>query len=46
MSFQGNNWVFTFPYTTDKAADEVYQVVNTAFTTRARLNGYPTPQLE
>ena len=46
VTFQGSNWVFTFPYTTEKAAEEVYQLVNTAFATRARLNGFHTPQLK
>lgn len=46
LTFQGSDWVFTFPYTSDKASEEVYQVVTTVFASRAWLNGLYTPQLE
>lgn len=46
VTFQGSDWVFTFPYAGDKASEEVYQVVNTVFASRAWLNGLYTPQLK
>jgi hypothetical protein len=43
VTFQGSNWVFTFPYNGEKASSEVHQVVKTVFTTRSSRNGsYPT----
>jgi hypothetical protein len=40
VTFQGSNWVFTFPYTGEKASSEVHQLVKTVFTTRSSRNGY------
>ena len=40
VTFQGSNWVFTFPYGGDLARDQVYQVVNTIFQARRSRNGY------
>ncbi len=46
VSFQGSNWVFTLPYTGEKAGVEIYQLLNTVFASRARLNGVHTSHLE
>ncbi len=46
VSFQGSNWVFTLPYSGEKAGEEVYQLLNTVFASRAQLNGVHPPQLE
>jgi hypothetical protein len=40
VTFQGSNWVFTFPFTGEKASSEVHQLVKTVFTTRSSRNGY------
>ena len=40
VTFQGSNWVFTFPYRGDVARDQVYQVVNTVFLARRSVDGY------
>ena len=38
--FQGSNWLFAFPYHSDKSKLQVYQLVNTAFVARRSLNGH------
>ncbi len=38
--FQGRNWLFAFPYHSDKSKLQVYQLVNTAFVARRSLNGH------
>lgn len=43
VTFQGSNWTFTFPFTGEKAGADIYQVVNTVFTTRNSRNGYYPP---
>ena len=40
VTFQGSNWVFTFPYKSDWAREQVYQVVNTVFVSRRSSDGY------
>ena len=40
VTFQGSNWVFTFPYKTDRSRIQVYRMVNTVFVARRSLNGY------
>jgi hypothetical protein len=40
VTFQGSNWVFTFPYRGEKAESEVYQLVNTLFANRQPHNGH------
>jgi hypothetical protein len=40
VTFQGSNWVVNFPFRGNKAGQEIYQVVNTLFTTRRWRNGY------
>ena len=40
VTFQGSNWVFTFPYRGEKAESEVYQLVNTLFANRHPHNGH------
>ena len=40
LTFQGSNWVFSFPYRGKKAEGEIYQVVNTLFTDRRSRNGH------
>lgn len=38
--FQGSNWLFAFPYHSDKSKLQVYRLVNTAFVARRSLNGH------
>ena len=38
--FQGHNWLFAFPYHSDRSKLQVYQLVNTAFVARRSLNGH------
>ncbi len=38
--FQGHNWLFAFPYHSDRSKLQVYQLVNTAFIARRSLNGH------
>ena len=38
--FQGRNWLFAFPYHSDRSKLQVYQLVNTAFVARRSLNGH------
>ncbi|MCH7606153.1 MAG: hypothetical protein IH962_03260 [Chloroflexi bacterium] len=40
VTFQGSNWVFTFPYRGELARGHVYQVVNTMFLARRSRDGY------
>ncbi len=44
--FQGSNWVFAFPYRSDLARQDIYQVVNSVFAARQARNGYPVPAEE
>ena len=37
VTFQGGNWAFSFPYTGEKPAAEVHQVIQTAFISRTAL---------
>jgi len=41
--FQGSNWVFAFPYRSDRAGQDIYQVVNSVFAARQARNGYSVP---
>lgn len=41
--FQGSSWVFAFPYQSDRARQDIYQVVNSVFAARQARNGYPVP---
>jgi hypothetical protein len=40
VTFQGSNWVFTFPYSGEKASGEVHRIVETVFAARNSRNGY------
>lgn len=40
VTFQGNNWSFSFPYRGEKAGQEIYQVVNSVFAGRFSKNGH------
>lgn len=40
VTFQGSNWVFTFPYSGGQTKEQVYQVVNTVFLARRPHDGY------
>ena len=42
--FQGSSWVFAFPYESDRARQEIYQVVNSVFAARQARNGSSIPQ--
>ena len=42
--FQGSNWLFAFPYHSDKSKLQVYQLVNTAFVAR-RFAEWTSPRL-
>ena len=41
--FQGSSWVFAFPYRSERAKQDIYQVVNSVFAARQARNGYPVP---
>ena len=41
VTFQGTNWVFSFPYESEGAKEQVYRMVNTVFVARRSVNGYP-----
>ena len=41
--FQGSSWVFAFPYQSDRARQDIYQVVNSVFAARQARNGYSVP---
>ena len=41
VTFQGTNWVFSFPYESQSAREQVYWMVNTVFVARRSVNGYP-----
>lgn len=41
VTFQGTNWVFSFPYESQGAREQVYRMVNTVFVARRSVNGYP-----
>ena len=43
VTFQGNNWVFSFPFETEGAREQVYRMVNEAFIARRSVNGYRMP---
>jgi len=40
VTFQGNNWSFTFPYRGERAGQEIYQLVNSVFASRFSMNGH------
>ncbi len=40
VTFRGNNFTFAFPYRGDRAGQEVYHLVNSAFAARRSKNGY------
>ena len=40
VTFQGGNWVFSFPYTGDKPAVEVHQIIRIAFISRNQHKGH------
>ncbi|MFQ6030587.1 MAG: hypothetical protein ACE5Q6_24205 [Dehalococcoidia bacterium] len=40
VTFQGNNWSFTFPYRGERAGREIYQLVNSVFARRFSKNGH------
>ena len=40
VTFQGNNWSFTFPYRGERAGQEIYQLVNSVFASRLSKNGH------
>ena len=42
VTFQGGNWAFSFPYTGDKPAAEVHQIIRTAFISRNQNKGHWT----
>ena len=44
--FQGSSWVFAFPYQSDRARQDIYQVVNSVFAARQAHNGYSVPAEE
>ena len=44
--FQGSSWVFAFPYSSDRARQDIYQVVNSVFAARQARNGYSVPAEE
>ena len=41
--FQGSSWVFAFPYESQRARQDIYQVVNSVFAARQARNGYSVP---
>ena len=41
--FQGSSWVFAFPYRSDRAKQDIYQVVNSVFAAQQARDGYPVP---
>ena len=43
VTFQGSNWAFSFPYSGEKAGEEIYHIVKTVFDTRSIRNGYYPP---
>ena len=40
VTFQGSNWVFSFPFETVAAREQVYRMVNSAFIARRSVSGY------
>ena len=40
VTFQGSNWVFTFPYESERGREQVYRMVNAVFVARRSVNGY------
>ncbi len=44
VTFQGSNWLFTFPFRSSQVREEVYQLVNTLFVDRRSQNAYSSPQ--
>ena len=40
VTFQGSNWVFRFPFESERAREQVYRMVNTVFVARRSVNGY------
>ncbi|MFQ6028032.1 MAG: hypothetical protein ACE5Q6_11110 [Dehalococcoidia bacterium] len=43
ITFQGSNWVLTFPLISDKAEEEAYLLVNIIFAARQSRNGHHSP---
>ena len=43
VTFQGSNWLFTFPFRSSQVRDDVYQLVNTLFIDRRSQNAYSPP---
>lgn len=46
ITFQGNNWIFSFPYESERAREQVYRMVNAAFVARRSVNGYSRMPME
>jgi hypothetical protein len=46
VTFQGSNWVFSFPFETEGAREQVYRMVNAAFIARRSVNGYTQMPVE
>ena len=46
VTFQGSNWVFSFPFEAEGASEQVYRMVNAAFVARRSVNGYPRKPTE
>ena len=46
VTFQGTNWVFSFPYQSQGAREQVYRMVNTVLVARRSVNGYPRTTTE
>jgi hypothetical protein len=46
VTFQGSNWVITFPYQSGQSREQVYRVVNTVLLARRSRDGYPAAKEE
>ncbi len=46
VTFQGTNWVFSFPYESEEARQQVYRMVNTVFVARRSVNGHTRTPME
>ncbi len=44
VTFQGGNWAFSFPYTGEKPAEEVHQVIRAVFVSRNHYQGHGPKQ--
>ncbi len=40
VTFRGSNWTFAFPYRSERAGREIYEVVNSVFVARHSVNGH------